>query len=153
MLSRRSIHLAPTVSVSPWAAIEAKITKAAMSKTSVRSGACELSTKRARASTRRPGPEPGDEDPLGPPQAAAQDGDRPSQEQVTRMKAMRASALPSKPVTTISAPKRKKVTTWKIALTFSLKSAKASGQVAHHEAERHARYEGGDQAVAVGDLG
>ncbi len=47
---------------------------------------------------------------------------------VTMMRATRASTLPPKPVTTISAPKTKKVTTWKIALTFSLKVAKVSGR-------------------------
>ena len=42
------------------------------------------------------------------------------------MNATSARTAPSKPVATIRAPKTKKVSTWKIALTFSEKSAKRS---------------------------
>ena len=46
---RRLIQPAPTVSVSPWAAIEASIVKAATSKISSREPASELSTRRANS--------------------------------------------------------------------------------------------------------
>ena len=59
----------------------------------------------------------------------------------------------SKPVATISAPKTKKVMTWRMALVFSANSTKPCGDVALRRAHRDPADEGRDQAVSEGDIG
>ena len=69
------------------------------------------------------------------------------------MKSASAAIEPSKPVATMIAPKTKKVSTWKIALTFSEKSTKRSVISCSKKPSVIAGDEGGDQPVAEGDVG
>ena len=116
----------------PWAAIEAMIAKAATSKISSASATLDFSTSSANSIEATP---------FGPNQAmnAFCGRGRPvrTKENITaagrattRAKTMNSTSGGIewwKPVATISAPKTKKVSTWKIALAFSANSTKPSG--------------------------
>ena len=74
---RRPIQRAPTVSVRPWATIEAMIVIAAMSKISSLSSTCDLSTKRAKSIEATPfGPNQAMKSFCGPRQAGADEGEQ-----------------------------------------------------------------------------
>ena len=121
----------PTVSVSPWITIDARITKAAVSKIALASPTSELRTSSAKRIPATP---------LGPNHAmkARCDAGRPTRTKerpiamgratssANAMKAISRGTLAWYPVATISAPKAKKVSTCRIELTFSLKTTKSS---------------------------
>ena len=115
--TRRAIHLAPTVSVRPWATIEAMIVIAAMSKISSLLSTCDFRTNSANSIEATP---------FGPNQAMKAFCGRgipvrTKESWTARGRARRRAKatnrtsggmLWSKPVATISAPKTKNVRTW-----------------------------------------
>ena len=131
----RSTQRAPTVSVRPWARIEARIANDAISNTTLRSGAWDSSTNNANSI---------DATPLGPNQAmnafsGRRSGLRANASAIatgratnsrTRMKRSTARALPGSGVVTTSAPNSAKAEICRIALRFSLKRVNARGSSA-----------------------
>ena len=130
--TRRAIQRLPTVSVSPWRRIDARITNDAAPKISSLWGTAELSTSRENSIEATP---------FGPNHAMKSFTGRasrvPASETSTAAGRATASANPmnstSAPapwpqcVSMIRAPNRKNVATWNTALTFSLKCWNASG--------------------------